>query len=144
MTAFMYSIAAGVVIASASIVEKLGLHTTQPYAALFVRSGAVVVFLGLSAVPLARYADWTGFTPRAILFIALGGLLAGLIAHFLYWQSLKATSPDYAVPIMVGTSQVAVVALSVLVLRARVSGGQLLGIALVISGIMLIQLMKPR
>jgi uncharacterized membrane protein len=144
MTAFVYAIAAGLVMASASIVEKLGLHTTQPYAALFVRSGAVVVFLGLSAVPLARYADWSGFTPRAILFIALGGLLAGLVAHFFYWQSLKATSPEYAVPIMVGTSQVAVVALSLVVLRARVSAGQLLGVALVICGIMLIQLMKPR
>ena len=144
MTAFVYAIAAGIVIALASVVEKLGLHTTQPYAALFVRSGAVVVFLGLSAVPLARYADWTGFTPRAILCLALGGLLAGLVAHFLYWQSLKATSPDYAVPIMVGTSQVAVVALSLAALRVRVSAGQLLGIALVIGGIMLIQIMKPR
>jgi len=144
MTALVYAIAAGLVMASASVVEKLGLHTTQPYAALFVRSGAVVAFLGLSALPLARYADWTGFSARAIVFLALGGLLAGLVAHFLYWQSLKATSPDYAVPIMVGTSQVAVVALSLLVLRARVSAGQLLGIALVICGITLIQLMKPR
>ena len=144
MTPLLYAIASGFVIACASLVEKLGLTTTQPYAALFVRSGAVVVFLGLSAVPFARYADWTGFTPRSILFLAVGGILAGLVAHFLYWQSLKAISPDYAVPIMVGTSQVAVLMLSVGVLRVRVSAGQILGVALVILGITLIQLMKPR
>lgn len=144
MTALMYALAAGLVMATASIVEKLGLTTTQPYAGLFVRSGAVIVFLGLSAVPFGRYADWSGFTTRAVICLALGGLLAGLVAHFLYWQCLKATSPDYAVPIMVGASQVAVVILSMAVLRARVSVGQLGGIALVILGISLIQLLKPR
>lgn len=144
MTPFLYAIASGFVIACASLVEKIGLTTTQPYAALFVRSGAVVVFLGLSAVPLARYADWTGFTPRSIVFLAVGGILAGLVAHFLYWQSLKATSPAYAVPIMVGTSQVAVLMLSAGILRVRLSVGQILGVALVIFGITLIQLMKPR
>jgi uncharacterized membrane protein len=144
MTAFLYAIAAGIVMALASVVEKLGLATTQPYAGLFVRSGAVICFIGLSAIPFGRYADWSGFTPRAIIFLALGGLLAGLVAHFLYWQSLKATSPDYAVPVMVGTSQAAVVLLSVGILRARVSAGQLGGIALVILGIALIQLLKPR
>ena len=144
MTAFTYAIAAGLVMALASVVEKLGLTTTQPYAGLFVRSGAVICFLGLSALPFRRYADWSGFTPSAILFLALGGLLAGLIAHFLYWQSLKATSPDYAVPVMLGTTQAAVVLLSLGLLRSRVSAGQLLGIALVILGITLVQLMKPR
>ncbi len=144
MTPLLYALAAGLVMAAASIVEKLGLTTTQPYAGLFVRSGAVVLFLGLSAVPFARYADWSGFTTRAVICLALGGLLAGLVAHFLYWQCLKATSPDYAVPIMVGASQAAVVLLSIGILRARVSVGQLGGIALVILGIALIQLMKPR
>jgi len=144
MAALLYAIAAGVVMALASVVEKLGLSTTQPYAGMFVRVGAVAVFLGLSAIPFGRHADWTGFTPRAIALLALGGLLAGLVAHLLYWQSLKATSPDYAVPVMVGTSQAAVVLLSLVVLRARVSAGQIAGIACVIVGVMLIQLMKPR
>lgn len=144
MAALLYAIAAGVVMALASVVEKLGLSTTQPYAGMFVRAGAVAVFLGLSAIPFGRHADWTGFTPRAIALLALGGLLAGLVAHLLYWQSLKATSPDYAVPVMVGTSQAAVVLLSLAVLRARVSAGQMAGIACVIVGVMLIQLMKPR
>jgi uncharacterized membrane protein len=143
MNALYYAVAAGIVMATASVVEKLGLSTTQPYAGLFVRSGAVVAFLGISALPFSRYADWSGFTPRAVVFLALGGLLAGLIAHWLYWQSLKATSPEYAVPIMVGVSQAAVVILSIAILRARVSAGQVCGIALVVLGISLIQLMKP-
>ncbi len=144
MTAFLYAIAAGLVVATASLVEKLGLATTQPYAGLFVRAGAVMLFLGISTIPFGRYADWGGFTPRAVIFLALGGLLAGLIAHWLYWQSLKATSPDYAFPIMVATSQAAVVLLSTGVLRARVSAGQACGVALVVAGIALIQLLKPR
>ncbi len=144
MIPFLYAIAAGLVMACAAVVEKLGLQQTQPYAALFIRSGAVVCALGISAVPFGRYADWSGFSAKAVLFLALGGLLAGLIAHFLYWQSLKATSPDYAVPIMLGTTQAVVVLLSVGLLRARVSSGQLLGVMLVILGIALIQLMKPR
>jgi uncharacterized membrane protein len=144
MLAFLWAIAAGTVMAAASIVEKLGLTTTQPYAGLFVRSGAVALFLGLSALPFGRYADWSGITPRAVVLLSLGGLLAGLIAHLFYWQSLKITSPDYAVPIMVGTSQAAVVLLSFSLLRVRISAGQVLGVALVIAGIVLIQLMKPR
>ena len=144
MTPFLCALAAGIVMATASVVEKLGLSTTQPYAGLFIRSAAVICFLGISALPFGRHLDWSGFTPRAVIFLALGGILAGLLAHFLYWQSLKATSPDYAVPIMVGTSQVAVVLLSLGLLRARVSAGHALGVALVVLGITLIQLMKPR
>ncbi|GEM_PF-2963680 len=144
MTPLCYAIAAGAVMAAASVVEKLGLTTAQPYAGLFVRSGAVFGVLALSALPLGRHLEWSGLTPRAIVCLALGGLLAGLLAHLLYWQSLKATSPDYAVPIMVGTSQVAVVLLSVGVLRVRISPAQVLGVGLVILGIALIQLMKPR
>lgn len=144
MIPFLYATAAGCVMACAAVVEKRGLLGTQAYAALFVRSGAVVCALGISAVPFGRYADWSGFSAKAVLYLALGGLLAGLIAHFLYWQSLKATSPDYAVPIMLGTTQAVVVLLSVGVLRERVSSGQLLGVMLVILGIALIQLMKPR
>jgi uncharacterized membrane protein len=144
MTAFLYAVGAGLVIACGSLVEKLGLATTQPYAALFVRAGAVAVCLGASALPLRHYADFSGFTTRAVIFLAIGGLLAGLVAHFLYWQSLKATSPDYALPIMVGTSQAAVVVLSIGILRSRVSAGQVLGVALVIIGIALIQALKPR
>jgi len=138
MSPFLYAIAAGLAIATASVVEKLGLSTTQPYAGLFVRSGAVMVFLALSLTPFGRYADWSGFTARGIVFLALGGLLAGLLAHFLYWQSLKATSPHYALPVMVGASQAAVVLLSLTVLRSRVSAGQLGGVTLVILGIALI------
>jgi len=82
VTAFLYAIAAGLVVAIASLVEKLGLATTQPYAGLFVRTGSVVAFPGLSLIPLSRYADWSGFTPRAIVCLVLGGLLAGLVALF--------------------------------------------------------------
>ena len=144
MTPLLYALAAGLVMAIASVVEKLGLSTTQPYAGLFVRSAAVVACLGISAVPFGRYANWSGFTPRAVAFLALGGILAGLVAHWLYWQCLKATSPDYAVPIMVGVSQATVVVLGIAVLRDRVSPGQLCGIALVVVGICLIQWLKPR
>ena len=84
MTAFLYAVAAGLVVAVASLVEKLGLATTQPYAGLFVRTASVVACLGLSLIPLHRYANWDGFTPRATVCLALGGLLAGLVAHFLY------------------------------------------------------------
>lgn len=41
VTAFLYAITAGLVVAVASLVEKLGLATTQPYAGLFVRTASV-------------------------------------------------------------------------------------------------------
>ncbi|MGD0110975.1 MAG: hypothetical protein ABSD48_03865 [Armatimonadota bacterium] len=41
MTAFLYAITAGLVVAVASLVEKLGPATTQPYAGLFVRTASV-------------------------------------------------------------------------------------------------------
>ncbi len=144
MIALLYAVAAGLVVATASIVEKTGLTSAQPYAGLFVRTGAIAAVLAVSLVPLSKYVDWAGLDGRTIFFLGLGGVLAGLVAHFLYWQSLKATSPDYAVPIMVGTSQAAVVVLSLMVLRARVSVGQVLGVGLVIAGIALIQMLKPR
>ena len=43
-----------------------------------------------------------------------------------------------------GTSQVAVLTVSIGLLRVRGSAGHILGVALVILGITLIQLMKPR
>ncbi len=144
MAALIYAVASGFVIACGSLVEKLGLTTVQPYAALFIRAGAVAIFLAASALPFRGYADFAGFTARSVLLIAAGGVLAGLVAHFLYWQSLKATSPDYALPIMLGASQAAVVLLSVGVLRTKISVGQVLGVAMVVLGIALIQTLKPR
>ncbi len=144
MIALLYAVAAGLVVATASVVEKVGLTTAQPYAGLFIRTGAIATVLGVSLVPLNKYVDWHGLDGRTMFFLGLGGVLAGLVAHFLYWQSLKVTSPDYAVPIMVGTSQAAVVVLSLVLLRARVSVGQVLGVGMVIAGIALIQLLKPR
>jgi len=41
VTAFLYAITAGLVVAVASLVEKLGPATTQPYAGLFVRTASV-------------------------------------------------------------------------------------------------------
>jgi len=143
MTPLLYAIGAGVVIALGSVVEKLGLTSVQPYAALFVRAGAILLFLGLSLLPFGRAAHWEGFTPRSIGLLALGGLLAGLIAHFLYWQSLKATNPAFALPIMLGASQAAVVLLTLALLRSTVSLGQVAGVGLVAAGIALIQMMKP-
>ncbi len=144
MVPLLYAVGAGLVIAAGSVVEKLGLSTAQPYAGLFVRAGAVAGVLALSLVPFGRYADWGGLTTRAIGLLALGGVLAGLLAHFLYWQSLKATSPAYALPLMVGTSQAAVVLLSLGILKARVTPGQVAGVGLVILGIVLIQMLKAR
>ena len=143
MTALLYAAAAGLVIGIASLVEKLGLTTVQPYAGLFLRSGTVMAVLGLSLLPFGRTANWSGFTLRGATCIALGGLLAGLVAHFLYWQSLKATSPAYAMPIFVGAGRVTAVALSLTVLRSSMSWGQVLGVCFVILGILLIQLMRP-
>jgi transporter family protein len=143
MTALLYAAAAGLVIGIASLVEKLGLTSVQPYAGLFLRSGVVMAALGLSLVPFGRAANWSGFTVRGALCIAAGGLLAGLVAHLLYWQSLKATSPAYALPIFLGAGQVAAVALSLTVLRTSISWGQVIGVSLVVAGIILIQVTRP-
>ncbi len=127
-----------------AIVEKLGLASTQPYAGLFVRASAALAFLALSLLPFGRQVEWGGFTGRAVVFIALGALCASVVGQFLYWQSLKATNPAYAYPVMFAASQAAVVVLSLLVLRSKVTGGQLLGVGLVVLGIICIQVMKPQ
>ncbi len=143
MNPFVYAVAAGIVMALGAVTEKLGLATTQPYAGLFIRASAALGFLLLSLLPFGRQAEWSGFTGRAVLFIALGALCASVVGQFLYWQSLKATNPAYAYPIMFAASQAAVVLLSLLVLRAKVSGGQLVGVGLVVVGVICIQIWKP-
>ncbi len=84
MIALLYAVAAGLVVATASIVEKTGLTSAQPYAGLFVRTGAIAAVLAVSLVPLSKYVDWAGLDGRTIFFLGLGGVLAGLVAHFLY------------------------------------------------------------
>lgn len=138
-SAFFWSGVTALLWGLAPFVEKLGLAKVEPVTAVALRSFtvslALLAFLGFSG----RLAGLTQVDPRSFLFLAAGGVLAGLLGQATYFQALKQGEPSAVVPVA-GAYPLVTVVLAVLFLGERVTLLKVLGAALVVGGVVLIKL----
>ncbi len=133
-SAFLYAL---FMVLSKSLMEKYGALKVVTFAYLF---GALVVVPAGAREALAT--DWAGLSPGCWFCFAYLVLLAGCYGFFIWYWRISRTSParvavyQYAVPV------VAMIAAAIW-LGERPTGIQLLGAALVLSGLALAR-RRPR
>ncbi|AZR71935.1 hypothetical protein BBF96_00045 [Anoxybacter fermentans] len=122
----------------APILEKIGLAKLSPLAGLTVRSiGITLVILILNFFkPTWKELGEVDF--KSIIFILLGGLIAGLIAQWIYYRALKYIEASRVAPI-VGSYPFFAFILGILILGEKVTWNKILGSIFILIGILLLK-----
>ena len=138
MTPYFFALVCMLLWGIAPLSAKAGLVRVAPLTGLLIRNlsvGAILGMVGLLTGELARSFRVDG---RSALLLILEGVLASLLGHWAYYQALKTGPASRIVPI---TSAFPVVALlgAVILFGERLSWQNGLGVALVITGIVLLR-----
>lgn len=139
MKVFLLACLTAVLWGFAPVFDKLGLGKATPMAALSVRT--LVVALGM-AVFLAASGGWREFGTldrRAVAYIVLGALAAGLLGQLVYYYALKSGEAARVVPVAATYPLIAAL-LAVLFLREPITPGKIIGAILIVLGVLSIRM----
>lgn len=137
--AFLWSLVTALLWGTAPLIEKLGLSRVEPAVAMSVRSFTVSLlmlgFLGVSG-QLGRLGQ---VDQRSLFFLALGGIVAGLLGQLTYFLALKRGFASAVVPV-VGAYPLVTLLLAALLAGERVTLAKAAGALLIVTGVVLIKL----
>jgi transporter family protein len=139
MQAFYWAIATALVWGTAPLLEKIGLMKIQVLPGLFLRCIGVILGIGLLLLfrlELAKEALQA--KPQTIFFIILGGFLASFVGQLFFYKALKLGEVSKVVP-LAATYPVVAFILGIIFLSEKITLSKLSGVALVISGILLLK-----
>lgn len=122
------------------VVEKAGFAqgNIDPFIALTIRSLATIIGLVVILLGMGKVQALTETTPKAFIFFALSGLLAGLLGTWTYLTALKIGEVSRVVPIS-ATYPLVTALLSFIILKEDFSLSRILGTLFIVTGIWLIK-----
>lgn len=139
MSWFGWAMLAAVFWGIGPVFAKMGLEKPDALTALLIRSIAVLaVLIVWASVQGGLSARLTSVDRRTWLLLLLEGASASVIAHYAYFNALKLGNVSSVVPITAAYPLLSV-ALSMLLLGAKVTPGKWLGAALTVVGVYLLQ-----
>jgi len=123
----------------APIFAKLGLTKVPPLIGISVRTFIIAfVIIGVLAVS-GSMKELAQLDAKSLLFLAVEGLLGGLIGHFFYFKAVKLWEASKATPIVATYPLIAFV-LAVLFLGEKLTLAKGAGAILIVAGILLLGL----
>jgi len=134
---FIFALLAAFLWGLAPVFEKLGLVKISPLAGLTIRNIAITV-IALIIVLFTNvgkeiiHADF-----KSVLFVVTGGILAGLLGIWSYFESLKHWEASRVVPIA-GAYPLFAFILSMIFLEEKLTLEKGIGVILIISGVFLL------
>ncbi len=139
MRVFLFALLTALLWGLAPVFDKLGLGKATPMTALSIRT--IFIAVGLT-VFLAISGGWREFHSvdrQSVIYLALGGLAAGLVGQLAYYSALRCGGVGTVSPITATYPLVAVI-LSILFLREPITPGKVVGAILIVLGVLLIRL----
>jgi transporter family protein len=138
MTVYILLLLTAILWGASPILEKLGLQTSAPLAALTIRSvGACTVLLIALACTGKLKGVFNVDAKTAALFV-ISGVMAGVLGMWTYFGALKAGATSKIVPIAACYPLVTAL-LSVIILKENVTLIRVLGTLLIIAGVWLVK-----
>ena len=122
----------------APMFDKLGLGKATPLAALSIRTIVVGAVLAAFVLASGGWREFQSLDMRSVIYIALGGLAAGLLGQLVYYHALKLGAATRVVPISATYPLVAAV-LAIIFLKEPVTPGKIVGAALIVLGVLAIR-----
>jgi len=139
MQAFYWALLAALVWGTAPLLEKMGLMKIEALPGLFLRIFGVIfglVMLLMFKFDVIKQAMQA--KPQTILLIMLGGFLASFVGQLFFYKALRLGEASRVVP-LAATYPVVTFILGIIFLSEKITIAKLSGVALVISGIMLLK-----
>ncbi len=123
----------------APALEKMGLAgKIDPYLGVVIRSISVAVLSVFGLLLMGRIGSIVEVDLKSALFIAAGGIVAGLIGQFVFYSALKAGEASVVVPVAATYPLVALL-IAVLFLGESFTWSKLVGIGLVVGGVIMLR-----
>ncbi len=136
---FLFAILASVIWGFAPALEKVGLNgRIDPFLGIVIRTIPIAVIATLGLTFMGRFSAITTVDLRSALFVAAGGIVAGLMGQLAFYAALKDGEASIVVPVAATYPLVALI-VSVLFLGEAVTVQKVLGIGLVVGGVVLLK-----
>lgn len=139
VNAFLFAGIAMLLWGIAPIFGKLGLLTTQPLAALTIRSLVVSVILLIAVTASGQWGNITGINAKSAIFLALEGICAALLGQLSYYYALKYGEVGRISAVVAAFPLVALL-LGILLLGEKLTFTKIIATLLVVSGIVLLKI----
>ena len=136
---FLFAILASVIWGFAPALEKVGLDgRIDPFLGIVIRTIPIAVIATLGLAFMGRFNAITAVDLRSALFVAAGGIVAGLMGQLAFYAALKGGEASIVVPVAATYPLVALI-VSVIFLGEAVTAQKVLGIGLVVGGVALLK-----
>ncbi|MBD3172300.1 EamA family transporter [Candidatus Bathyarchaeota archaeon] len=123
----------------APIFGKLGLEKISPILAISIRSFGISIILLIVLLVSGQIQGVWNMNRRSAGLILAEGICAGLLGHFAYYYALKAGEVSYTV-LLARSAPIVTVILSYVILGDRLTPIQIGGVALILTGSILMNL----
>jgi len=123
----------------APIFEKVGLRgNINPLVGVTLRSFVILIVAAISLYFFRHTIATSQITLKNVVFIIIGGLIAGFFAQWSFYASLKGGSASTVVPV-VAIYPIVTFILSAFFLQESVTWQKIFGILMVVGGVILIK-----
>ena len=137
--AYFLSILTAFIWGLAPIFEKIGLSgKIEPYVAVVVRTIPIVLISFTGLLFMGKIGSLSQLATKDVLFVAIGGLLAGFLGQITIYSALKIGQASVVVPIA-ATYPLVAMTVAVLFLGEPITGQKMAGVVLVVSGVLLLR-----
>ncbi|TAN62686.1 hypothetical protein EPN18_04270, partial [bacterium] len=135
---FLFALLTSLIWGFAPALEKMGLRgSIDPYLGVVIRTIPIAVIALSGLVIMGRTADVANIDLKSALFVASGGLVAGLIGQIAFYSALKGGEASVVVPVAATYPLVALI-VSILFLGEALTWSKAVGAVLVVSGVVLL------
>ncbi len=138
--AFILSILTAIIWGLAPAFEKMGLRgRLDPYVGVVLRT-IPIVFVGIAGlIALGKIRALETLDVRSVIYVMIGGLLAGFLGQITFYHALKTGEASMVVP-LAAVYPLFALFVSVLFLGEAFTWYKLVGIVLIVAGIALLRL----
>ncbi|MBI4746432.1 MAG: EamA family transporter [Deltaproteobacteria bacterium] len=137
--AYLLSILTAFIWGIAPIFEKIGLSgEIEPYVAVVVRTIPIVLVSFTGLLFMGKVGSLGQLASKDVLFVTIGGLLAGFLGQITLYSALKIGQASVVVPIA-ATYPLVAMTVAVLFLGEPLTWQKVTGVVLVISGVMMLR-----
>ncbi|MEW5852287.1 MAG: EamA family transporter [Myxococcota bacterium] len=128
---------------AAPLFDKLGLKEgIDPLLALLVRATTILATLLVLVAVQGKLGEAFKVSSTTAMLLAAGGVTSAVLGMWFYFSALQ-TMDAWLVVALTSTYPAVTMVLSWLFLRERLTGAQWLGVALIVAGVVLLELATP-
>lgn len=136
---FFFALLAAIIWGCSPALEKIGLNgRIDPYMGIVIRTIPIAIIAIFGLALMGRLGEISTVDLKSALFVAAGGLVAGLLGQLAFYSALKSGEASVVVPVA-ATYPLVALFVSIIFLGEAFTLQKLVGISLVVGGVVLLK-----